>query len=525
MVHLSSTRGLAARICAVCVLFAAAACTDGVTSPAAPDQDALLKKAPLLPVAPVSQLHTGKYHDRSLPHATGRSGSAVLAARALRGTDGVTRLLVTTGSVDNPAAAPGELAKVQLKAYLPDGTKLWTKNFQRPTSGGSYEFLLPGLPAGTRIDVQANVRGIDRNRTDVVEVTETVKLGAALGVTIDPPAQVVTGIPTVITGTVRETNGQVGAYTSCVLVVDGAEVDRIDHIWVDAGDEVTCAFTYRFQSDGQHDVQIRLVAGPGDTPFYTDPPSDTGEVVAQNPNPTPHFSASVMDRTVAEERLYDETWWNPDGSNREFHQNNGEAARTQNLAITGTLARATSFPLATVSVQVGSNAGPWHSAQWTGLVGVPDLSGQTCVNQLSPENGAHFYLCSTGAGFTGSTAFGYTRFAGTVTYHSRAFHRQWDAVAGQETTFSWNNVDETYAGGGQMRPLGSAVSFSLTVTDMVGSIPVSGTVPLASFDEGTVTLAPYTCQDEMPYWLYGGVKTVCEGASRHTYGWSGQVTG
>lgn len=525
MVRLSLTRGLAARIAAACVVFSAAACTDGMTSPSASD-DAAFKKSPLpsLPTAP-SALHTGKYRDSGLPHATGRSGSARLAARAVRGADGVTRLLVTTGSVDNPAAAPGELAKVQLKAYLPDGTKLWTQNFQRPTSGGSYEFVLPGLPVGTRIDVQANVRGIDRNRTDVVEVSETVKLGAALGVTIDPPAQVVTGVPTVITGTVRETNGQVGAYTSCVLVVDGVEVDRIDHIWVDAGDVVTCAFTHTFRTGGSHDVEMRLVTGPGDQTFVTNPPSDSGEVVAQDPNPTPSFSASVMDRTVAEERLYDETWWNPDGSNREFHQNNGEATRTQNFAMTGTLARAAAFPLATVSVHVASDAGVWHSAEWTGLVAVPNLSGQTCVDQLSPADGSHFYLCSSGAGVSGTTSFGYTRFAGTVTYHSRAFHRQWDAVAGTETTFSWNNVDETYNGGGQMRPLGSAVSFNITVRDLVGSIPVSGTVPLTSFDEGSVTLAPYTCKDEMPYWLYGGVKTVCEGASSRTYGWSGQANG
>jgi hypothetical protein len=526
MVGLSSTRGLAARIAAVCVIFAAAACTDSATSPALPADDALLKKAPLLPSAPSSHLHTGKYRDSGLPHATGRSGSARLAARALLGADGVTRLLVTTGSVDDPDRAPGELAKVQLKVYAPDGTKMFTQNFQRPTSGGSYVFLLPGLPAGARIDVQANVRGIDRNRTDVVEISETVKLGAALGVTIDPPAQVVTGVPTVVTGTVRETNGQVGTYTSCVLYVDGVEVDRIDHIWVDAGDVVTCAFTHTFREDGAHNVQIQLIAGPGDQTFVTDPPSASGQVVAVDPTPTPTFTASVMDRTVAEERLYDETWWNPDGSNREFHQNNGEASRTQSFAMTGALARAAAFPLTSVSVQLSSTAGPWHSAQWSGLAAaLPDLSGQSCVNQLVPEHGAHFYLCSSGIGYTGSTAFGYTRFAGTVTYHSRAFHRQWDAIPAVETTYSWNNVSETYAGGGQMRPLGSEVTFSVTVTDLIGSIPVSGTVPLTSFDEGTVTLAPYTCKDEMPYWLYGGVKTVCEGASRRTFGWSGEISG
>ncbi|HYR11166.1 MAG TPA: hypothetical protein VEQ60_25520, partial [Longimicrobium sp.] len=74
MVRLSSTRGLAARTFAVCALFAAAACTDGVTSPSATSADQALLGLPLPSAS--SKLHTGKYHDSSLPHATGRSGSA-----------------------------------------------------------------------------------------------------------------------------------------------------------------------------------------------------------------------------------------------------------------------------------------------------------------------------------------------------------------------------------------------------------------------------------------------------------------
>jgi hypothetical protein len=520
MVRLSSTRGLAARFAALCALVAAAACSDGVTSPVRATQadlDASYSSA--------GHLHTGKYRDSSAPHATGRSGSARLEARALLGADGVTRLLVTTGSVDDPDRAPGELAKVQLKIYSPDGDRLFTLNFQRFTTRGSYEFRLPGLPRGARIEVQANVRGIDRNRTDVVTITETVKLASSLGVSIDPPAQVVTGVPTVITGTVRESGGDAGTYTSCVLYVDGVEVDRIDNVWVDAGDAVSCAFTHTFTRTGSFDVEMRLEGAAAGQTLLGSSPTASGEVNAVNPNPTPRFTASVMDRTVAEERLYDETWWKPDGSDREFHQNNGEAARTQSFAMTGSIARTASFPLSSVSVQLASSAGTWHSAVWSGLAAAaPDGDGQSCVNRLAPEHGAHFYLCSTGTGYTGSTAFGYTRFAGTVTYHSRAFHRQWDAVPGTETTYSWNNVSETYAGGGQMRPLGGAVTFQLDVTDGVGSIPVGGTVPLTSF-QSTVTLVPYTCRQETPYWLYGGIKTVCEGASQRTFGWSGEISG
>ena len=515
MVRLSSTRFIAAL-----ALMAAAACTGDATSPLANAPQAELSARSARP----GNLHTGKYRDSGAPHATGRSGSARLAARALLGSDGVTRLLVTTGSVDDPDRAPGELAKVQLKVYGPDGTRLSTLNFQRPTSGGSYEFLLPGLPHGARIEVQANVRGIDRNRTDVVNVTATVANAPRLAVTIDPPAQVVAGSPTVITGTVRETGGGSGAYTSCVLYVDGVEVDRIDDVWVDAGDAVTCAFTTEFRP-GSHDVQIRLERPSGDNTLIGQMPTASGQVNAVTPNPAPTWTASVMDRTVKLDLQYDETWTRPDGLTRVHNQNTGEAPRTQTMSVVGSVARAASFPLTTVNVDVWSDAGHWHAGTWSGVAaGAPDAQGRSCTDQLVAEQGAHFYLCSTGSGATGSTTFGYTRFAGTVTYHSVVFGRMWDEVASQETLWSWNNVSETYSGGGQMRLLGTAVNVRMEITDAVGAIPVNASVPLSSFDS-TATLAPYTCRELLPYWLLGGVQRICEGSTQRTYGWSGEATG
>ncbi len=518
MVRLSSPRGIT-RIAAALAVLAAAACSGDATSPfaRASQADALSSRS-------ASHLHTGKYRDSGAPHATGRSGSARLAARALLGSDGVTRLLVTTGSIDDPDRAPGELAKVQLKVYGPDGTRLFTANYQRFTTGGSYEFRLTGLPHGARIEIQANVRGIDRNRTDVVNVTATIVSAPALVVSIDPPRQVLAGAPTVITGTVRETGGEAGTYTSCVLYVDGVEVDRIDDVWVDAGDAVTCAFTTDFR-EGTHQVEIRLERQLGDTALIGMLPSATGQVTAVTPNPQPTWTASVTDRTVQLDNRYEETWTRPDGMTRVHTQNTGEAPRTQSLSLAGSIARATTFPLATVDLDVWSDAGHWHSAVWSGLnAGAPDAKGRSCVDQLVPEQGAHFYLCSTGSGATGSTSFGYTRFAGTVTYHSVVFGRMWDEVAGQETLWNWNNVSETYSGGGQMRLLGTGVNVHLEITDAVGTIPVNAAVALSPFD-ATIALTPYACRDLFPYWLDGGLQRICEGSTQRTYGWSGEATG
>jgi hypothetical protein len=148
-----------------------------------------------------------------------------------------------------------------------------------------------------------------------------------------------------------------------------------------------------------------------------------------------------------------------------------------------------------------------------------------CANQLIPEQGAHLYVCSTGSGATGTTAFGYTRFAGTITYHSVVFAREWDEINGGETVWGWNNQSDDYTGGGQRKPLGTAVSIRVDVTDGVGSMPVNATMPLRAFQEETVAVVPYTCREERMYWIWGGFKTVCEGTNHRGFGWSGEAAG
>lgn len=521
MVRLSS-HGALARALTVLALFGASACADGAVAPTVQADGA----APAASQSSGSHLHTGKYRDSSLPHATGRSGSATLSAAAIFGGNGVTYLRVTSGSIHHPGEARGELAKVQVKAWGPDGQFLFTQNFQRPTTGPEYEFRFHATPPGTRFQVQANVRGIDRNRTDVVTVTETSRLGPALSTSIDLPDEVVVGVPTTITGTVRETNGTTGTTTSCVLYVDGNEVDRADGVWVDAGDEVSCVFTYTFDREGRHDVRLELETPPAEASLLAPPPPASGAVTAVNPAAVARWQASVLDRTVTTLSRYDLTWWKPDGSHKEYEQTTGESPRSQTVSVTGTLDRASTFPLQNVRLVIGSNAaGTFLNTTWTGLAAQPTTaSGQTCTGQLVPEQGGHFTLCSAGTGYDGSTTFSYTRFAGTVTYHSRGFSRTWDAVTSTETFWTWNDNPETYAGGGQMRNLGTTVGLQLAVTDNLGEWDVDAAIPLTSFDT-LLSEVPYACKTEALWWLLGGTQTVCEGRTERAYGWSGSAAG
>lgn len=504
------------RALAVFALAGAAACSDAVTAPSADlSTDAI--GAPSF-ARGEGHLRTGKYRDSGAPHATGRSGSAVLSARAVLRPDGVVRLLVTTGDLDDPRSAPGELAKVQLKVFSPDGTLLSTENHLRPTSGGSHEFLLPGLEPGSTIRVQANVRGIDRRRTDVVTLTETVRLPPSLSALLDPLPGATPGMPTLITATIAETGGEVGAYTTCTLYVDGVEVDRIENVWVDAGDEVSCAFTYTFEREGTYEVTV--TAGDPSEVGALLPPPTTGTLDVVDPT-VATYRASVLDRTAATRWIFEQSWWKPDGTSRAYRHDNGEASRAQTASLAGTLSRAAVLPLAGVRLRIWSTEGPWQTASWSGVDDVvTDADGRACVNRFVPEHGGHFHLCT----LDGTTAYGYTRFSGTVTYHSRGSIREWGGPAGTETLWTWNEEAETYSTGGQHRPLGTAVTMTLEIDDAAGSLGASAVVPITAL-EGSSEGGERVCREESPWWLEGGVMTTCESRSARVFGWRGEVKG
>jgi hypothetical protein len=104
---------------------------------------------------------------------------------------------------------------------------------------------------GSNIGVQANIIGVDGSRTDVVTVTEMVKLRPDLTVgQITNPDHAQIGIPVEITALVSERNGDVGATADCVLSADGVEIDRANGIWIDANRSVSCMFRPIFSMVG-----------------------------------------------------------------------------------------------------------------------------------------------------------------------------------------------------------------------------------------------------------------------------------
>ena len=203
-----------------------------------------------------------KYHDTGMHPATGRSGSATLEARALLDKDGNTFVEATTGSLE-AGTHSGTIAKSQLKYGAV------TRNFNGLSNTGYWSTTVAGLAAHQGVQVQANVRGIDPRRTDVVTVSTTIGKRPDIAVpSVSAPHSAPPNTPVTISGVVQELNGDVGARADCVLSVDGTNVDQASGIWIDAAGTVSCMFSYAFVTTGSHTVSVtatNVIPGDWDT--------------------------------------------------------------------------------------------------------------------------------------------------------------------------------------------------------------------------------------------------------------------
>ncbi|MBO6794598.1 MAG: hypothetical protein JJ895_11855 [Balneolaceae bacterium] len=212
-----------------------------------------------------------KYNDSSMPSASGSDGEATVTSRALIDNNGNVDLEVTTGELDSGETAPGTITKIQVKALDTDNPDKdnpdWTKNYNKLRDGGYFSTSYTGLERGQEVFVHANVKGIKKKGTAVVFMTETIKARPDIKlIGVAPSAEeVLVDDDVIITANIAEGNADLGATTSCVLYIDGNEIDRASNVWVDAGDVVSCQFTTSFDATGEKNIVVSAEdVTPGD---------------------------------------------------------------------------------------------------------------------------------------------------------------------------------------------------------------------------------------------------------------------
>ena len=503
------------RIAASAALILALGACDAPIAPDAAPPPSSSAQAALIP-------NHVRYSGSGARFATATVGGTSVTALAALVPGDATYLLVTTGNIDDlESTAPGRLLRVRVRAFAPNGSALFTRTFDNPSSGGTALIDIGTLMRGATVQVETTVRRPD-GQTRVVTVTETVKLYPRVQVEVEAPPRAVVGEPVVVAGVLSETNGDLGIYGTCELWVGGQRVDVAGAVWVAAGDMVSCAFTHAFTRTGTQSVTVTVSAGAGELslPFYA---MATGSVRTHNLTAA-QFDASVEDRTVETSRVLEYEWRMPNGTRKEYRDSTTDGQRSQTLMVSGALPRATVLPLEQVELSMTSMGITYHDDRWLALALASDGAGRMCANRQPANQGAMLHLCTSGSGASGRTTFGYTRFAGMVTYHSEGFSRTWDGLTGGQTqNYTWNDGYGANPTGGQIKALGSDVTVRLRFFDASGAFGATPVIPLAPFDRVTGT-TPRACTREFPYWLEGNPLDTCTSGSVRERGVRGSVS-
>jgi hypothetical protein len=483
------TRTPRAFVAAAALALFAGACTDAPTAPARRPGAAM----PALTASdgqPVLIPNSVKYRDTGGRPATGRSGSAELEALALLSKDGATTLEVQARHVDPAIQNTGTVGKLQLKALAPDGTTKFVRNFHGQM--GTEPMVLRGLTRGDALQFQANVRGLDGNRTDIVTVTETVKRLPDLRVEISAPEEVAANMPMNVLAVVSEQNGDLGTIADCRLYAGGQLVDHANGLWVDAGDAVTCALTWTPAIAGSYPLEVRV--STGDSPEWDDS-DNLATATLRVRDATPEFSTNAYFRqlTSVDSGHYEDRWrWGLDGVAGESVSDVYDASTDQRGGMYGHMRGVITEPVV-VRVSMSTGGRVVHEAEWTDAH--PYSTDDWCTGQW--EAGAGFFMCSRG--WLRQTSFDYAFMAGAVTYHSQGFMRTWDELTGADTyVYHWNQNEEW----DETVTLGGDWTFDVRLTTPSAEHAMFKALRLVRAEPWGYG-QPYECSTwEEPYWEY-----------------------
>jgi len=436
------------------------------------------------------RFNTDKYKDNGSRPTIGTAGIASVQAEALIGEHGITRLEIYSfrrTDIDHP---DGDMDRLTVRAFSPQGLLLFVRSYRDGAIRDAFVDDYPGLVPGAWLQIEAVVSGLDRHRMDVVTVGPVpVRRRPDLAVTgMDAPSVIVAGTPTIVTASVAELRGDRGARSDCVLYIGGRPVDRSRGIWVDAGDMVSCAFTWTFAAPGRYNLRVAL---ENTTPRDQNPTNNSRELAASVIAPVPaseapvtaDFNASVRSGSVSTVDSGSARWTvQPTGfllfDTRYLSTTQGTE---QSAIMSGTLNTTVSLPLARIELRQTTGGLLVHGVTFDNVDA--DVPGSTCLSRVS-GGGASFYLCANPLGFT---AWTWVRTAGSVTYQSSNYENVWNGASYDVDTY----VDNGTTDNGPPIPLGASFSFDVRLTSGANVYVMAARVPLAAANESD--LSPWQC--------------------------------
>lgn len=425
---------------------------------------------------PETRPNSERYAERSPSASTGRSGNATLYARALLGMDGQTSLELSTAQLDSSIAAPGTIASVLLKSFNGQGEDAIVKKFGPLSAGGTFSAEFSDFQRGHSLQVQANLRGIDGSRTNVVTVTDLVKLRPDLQVEqINAPSRVAAGAPVHILALVGEANQDVGATANCVLYVDGSEADRVQGLWIDAGDSVSCEFVQIFSTPGAKQLKVALEqVQPADYDLSNNEKTASIEVIGSR---LPfEYEASVGWLEYGYDS-YNRGWYSLDRSGEpDWKYDYIYKTNSQWAVLLGVAPKAVGFPVEELSVSHATGSELFERT-YTNLTAdsVFTVGTTNYACSLQSDLGVNTTLCSYTDPVTGvaQTSVDTHRQGGKVVFYSRYYNK----------LYPGNSYEDSYS---YIPPgfvtFGSSYQLKVSLKNGEDSFGADVTVDLTPFD-------------------------------------------
>ena len=426
------------------------------------------------------------------PGVSGRAGNATVYTRALVAKDGFGTVEISTAPLDTWATLP--ITFVQVRGLRPSGGVAFARNFTDVRQGS---LLWPNAPLAPGQKLQLDVHVDDNTvpRTDVAFLEDVVRRRPDLRV-IDVKVQprVRTGVPAIITATVNENNGEVGARANCTLFVDDVQVDEVQNMWVDRGDRVSCAFSHAFGSEGAHAVRVAVTAvQPGDWDNDNNTFERTVDVApAFRTFNSYYVSAGEYTETQSGFHRISYTFAGSPLTGEDIVRGGNAFSWQQGIDVDAHVTHRWAFPIASIDLVASDETGIRMASHITDLAetsssNYPDYQwscGSRGDNAL--RRSTYVYACSVHNQYGDWSSLLVLRHDGAVTYASTEYDRTWSGSPDNVTGYKYYWNDNRTEGEGELVPFGA-------------NLVVTATVSSAGFYDGVEVTLPMGAWNTLPW--------------------------
>jgi hypothetical protein len=418
---------------------------------------------------------------------SGPAGNATVYTRALVAKDGAGTVEISTAPFGTWATVP--ITFVQVRALRPSSGVAFVRNFT-DVKQGSLLWPSADLVVGQRLQLDVHVDDKTLPRTDVAVLEDVVRRRPDLRVTaLKVQPRVRTGVPAIITATVNENNGEIGARANCTLFVDDVPVDEVQNMWVDRGDSVSCGFTHAFASEGLHAMRVAVTAvAPSDWDAANNTLEQTVEVAAPFRTFDSYYvGAGEYTETTSGSHNISYVFAGSPVTGEDIVREGNSQFWQQGIDIDAHVTHRWAFPIASIDLVASDETGIRMASHITDLAetsssNYPDYQW-SCGSRgdNSARRSTYVYACSVHNEYGDWSSLLVLQHDGAVTYTSHEYDRTWSGAPDNVTGYKYYWNENRTEGSGNLVVFGANLVVTATVSSGGFYDGVEVTLPMGAW--------------------------------------------